>query len=65
MEIQFFSAKDRHWTSFGIFVVTKRVTNFLPKLVNMLLFSAEKTFVFPISPSPFLGQGAEQVPLLC
>ena len=37
--------------SFGIFLVTYRVTNFLPKLINMLLFSIEKTefpfFVFP------------------
>ena len=38
--------------SFNIFVVTYRVTNFLPKLVHMLLFSTEKTdfyfFHFPI-----------------
>ncbi len=41
-----------HWTmSFDIHVVTYRVTNFLPKLVDMLLFSTEKTefpfFEFP------------------
>ncbi len=38
-------------TSFDICVVTYRVTNFLPKLVDMLLFSTEKTdfsiFGFP------------------
>ena len=28
--------------SFDIFVITYRVTNFLPKLVDMLLFSTEK-----------------------
>ena len=37
--------------SFDIFVVTYRVTNFLPKLVDMLIFSMERTecpfFVFP------------------
>ena len=37
--------------SFDIFVVTYRVTNFLPKLVDMLVFSREKTefpyLVFP------------------
>ncbi len=35
----FFSVKDM---SFDIFVVTFTVTNFLPKLVDMLLFSMEK-----------------------
>ena len=38
--------------SFGIFVVTYRVTNFLPKLVHMLLFSAEKT-EFPFFEFPY------------
>ncbi len=37
---------------FDILVVTYRVTNFLPKLVDMLLFSMEKTeflfFCFPL-----------------
>ncbi len=38
-----FSIKDMHCrTSFDIFIVTYRVTNFLPKLINMLLFSTEK-----------------------
>ena len=38
-------------TSFDIFVITYRVTNFLPKLVNMLLFSTEKTeFPFLVFP---------------
>ena len=37
--------------SFDIFVVTCRVTNFLPKLVDMLLFSMEKTeFPFLVFP---------------
>ena len=37
--------------SFNIFVVTCRVTNFLPKLMDMLLFSVEKTeFPFLVFP---------------
>ena len=37
--------------SFEIFVVTYRVTNFLPKLVDMLQFSTEKTeFPFLVFP---------------
>ncbi len=39
-------------TSFNIFVVTYRVTNFLPKLVDLLLFSAEKT-KFPFFEIPY------------
>ncbi len=31
--------------SFNIFVITYRVTNFLPKLVDMLLFSTEKNWI--------------------
>ncbi len=54
MEIQFFPSKTALWKSFDIFIVTYRVTNFLPKLVDMLLFSVEKTefpfFVFPYFP---------------
>ncbi len=38
--------------SFDIFVVTCRVTNFLPKLVDMLLFSMEKA-EFPFFEFPF------------
>ena len=37
-EIQFFPSKTCIVHSFDIFVVTYRVTNFLPKLVNMPLF---------------------------
>ena len=42
-EIQFFF-HQRHalWTSLDIFVVTYGVTNFLPKLIDILLFSMEK-----------------------
>ena len=39
----FFPQRHVLSTSFDIFVVTFRVTNFLPKLVDMLLFSTEKT----------------------
>ncbi len=52
-EIQFFFCQ-RHalLTSFDIFIVTYRVTKILPKLMDMLLFSREKTefpfFEFPI-----------------
>ncbi len=43
MEIQYFPPQ-RHalLTSFGIFVVTYRVTNALPKLVDILLFFMKK-----------------------
>ena len=38
-------------TSFDIFVITYRVTDFLPKLINMLLFSTKKTeFPFLLFP---------------
>ncbi len=48
MEIKFFPSKTM---SFDIFVITYRVTNFLPKLVDMLLFSTEKTeFPFLVFP---------------
>ena len=47
----FFHQRHALWMSFNIFVVTYRVTNFLPKLVNMLLFSVKKTeFPFLVSP---------------
>ena len=52
MEIKFFF-RQRHTlsTSFDIFVITYRVTNFLLKLVDMLLFSTEKTeFPFLVFP---------------
>ncbi len=52
-EIQFFfPSKTALWMSFDIFVVTYRVTNFLLKLVNMLLFSTEKT-QFPFFEFPY------------
>ena len=41
--IFFFCQRHALSTSFDIFVVTYRVTNFLPKLIHMLLFSMEKT----------------------
>ncbi len=51
-KFNFFYQRHALSTSFDIFVVTYRVTNFLPKLVNMLLFSREKTkfpfFGFPL-----------------
>ena len=51
MEIQFLRQRHVLWTGFDIFVVTYRVTNFLPELVDMLLFSAEKTeFPFLVCP---------------
>ncbi len=50
MEIQFFHQRHELLTSFDKFV-TYRVTNFLPKLLDMLLFSMEKNevpfLVFP------------------
>ena len=50
-----FSIKDVHCPlSFDIFVVTYRVTNFLPKLVDILLFSTEKT-EFPVLVFPYFG----------
>ncbi len=52
-EIQFFFCQSHAlWTSFDIFVVTYRVSNFLPKLMDILLFSMEKTefpfFLIPL-----------------
>ncbi len=47
----FFHQRHALWMSFHIFVVTCRVTNFLPKLIYMQLFSEKKPefpfFVFP------------------
>ena len=46
MEIQFFLVENNSMSmSFDIFVVTYRVTNFVPKLVNMLLFSTKKNWI--------------------
>ncbi len=42
-KFSFFGQRQALLTSFDIFVITYRVTNFLPNLVNMLLFSMEKT----------------------
>ena len=54
-KFSFFHQRHALLMNFDIFVVTYRVTNFLPKLVNMPLFSAEKNwisiFCFPL----FLG----------
>ncbi len=44
-ENQFFPSKTASSTRFDIFVVTYRVTNFLPKLVDILLFSAQKNWI--------------------
>ncbi len=41
-KFSFFRQRHALWTGFDIFVVTYRVTNFLPELVDMLLFSTEK-----------------------
>ena len=42
-KFSFFHQRHALLTSFDIFVVTYRVKNFLPKLLDMLLFSTEKT----------------------
>ncbi len=60
MKFSFFHQGHALSTSLDIFVVRYRVTNFLPKLLNMLLFSMEKKlnfyfFEFPyfrVLPSP-------------
>ncbi len=49
----------RQSTSFNIFVVTCRVTNILPKLVDILLFSTKKTEL------PFLNSHFRVLPVLC
>ena len=46
IKFSFFGQRHALSTSFDIFVVTCRVTNFVPKLVNMLLFSVEKTEIY-------------------
>ncbi len=53
MEIQFFSVKDMHCRQvLTFFVITYRVTNFLSKLMDMLLFSPEKKMNFNFLFSP-------------
>ncbi len=52
MKFSFFYQRHALSTSFDIFVVTYRVTNFLLKLIDMLLFSAEKTD-FPCFEIPY------------
>ncbi len=52
MKFSFFHQRHALPTSFDIFAVTYRVTNLLPKLVDMLLFSAEKT-EFPFFEFPY------------
>ncbi len=56
MEIQFFFCQ-RHALSrsFDIFVITYRVKNFLPKLIDMLLFSTEKKNEFPFFVFPYFS----------
>ena len=50
-KFSFFPQRHALSTSFEIFVVTYGVTNFLPKLTDMLLFSTEKTeFPFLVFP---------------
>ncbi len=50
-KFSFFYQRHALSTSFDIFVVTYRVTNFLPKLLHMLLFCMEKTeFPFMVFP---------------
>ena len=53
-KFSFFCQRHALSTSFDIFVVTYRVTKFLPKLMDMLLFSMEKNwisiFCFPYFP---------------
>ncbi len=53
MEIQFLPSKIRIVKSFDIFAVTYRVTNVLPKLVNMLLFSTGKKTEFSFFDFPY------------
>ncbi len=48
----FFHQRHALWTSLDIFVVTYRVTNFLPKLLNMLLFFYGKKLNFYLLNSP-------------
>ena len=50
-KFSFFRQRHTLSRSFDIFLITCRVTNFLPKLVDMLLFSTEKTeFPFLVFP---------------
>ncbi len=50
-KFSFFRQRHALSTSFDIFVVTYRVTNFLPKLLDMLLFCTDKTeFSFLVFP---------------
>ncbi len=44
-KFSFFCQRQALSTSFNIFVVTYSVTNFLPKLVDMLLFSVKKNWI--------------------
>ena len=49
-----FSVKDMYYQEFWHIVVTYRVTNFLPKLLLMILFSTEK-IDFPYFEFPIIG----------
>ncbi len=44
-KLSFFRQRHTLSTSFNIFVITYRVTNFLPKLIDMQLFSTEKNWI--------------------
>ena len=57
-KFSFFHQRHAWSMSFHIFIVTYRVTNCLPKLVHMLLFSMENFFFFFFS-IPFFGTALE------
>ena len=52
MKFSFFHQRHALLMSFEIVMVTYRVTNFLPKLIDMLLLSREKT-EFPFFEFPY------------
>ncbi len=64
MEIQFFPSKTWIVDKFWYFVVTYRVTNFLPKLIDMLLFSKEKNWISIFSGFPLFSDFALSVATL-
>ncbi len=53
MKFSFFHQRHALLTSFDIFVATYRGTNFLPKLIDTLLFSAGKKTEFPFFELPY------------
>ncbi len=54
-KFSFFRQRHALWTSFDILVVTYRVINFLPKLVDILLFSMGKNWISIFCFSPIFG----------